>query len=43
MGPEVRRRLEQVYADSNQVTRAALGAHGYRDLPGWLHGAGAAG
>lgn len=34
--PEMRRRVEGIYRDSNRTTADILRAHGYRDLPAWL-------
>ena len=37
MTPELRRELEELYRESNEETAAALRAHGYSELPPWLH------
>ena len=37
MAPELRREVEALYRESNEQTAAALHAHGYADLPPWLH------
>jgi hypothetical protein len=37
--PERRRRVEEIYRDSNETTARMLASHGYSDLPGWLQGA----
>ena len=37
MAPELRRELEELYRESNEQTAAALRAHGYAELPPWLH------
>lgn len=34
--PEQRRRVEDIYRESNRVTAELLSAHGYADLPAWL-------
>jgi hypothetical protein len=36
MDPQIRGRLEQIYAESNRELGAELAAHGYTDLPEWL-------
>ena len=36
MSPQVRREVEALYRESNEQTAAALAAHGYDPLPGWL-------
>ena len=37
--PPMRQRVDELYHDSTAVTAAALRAHGYGNLPGWLNGA----
>ena len=34
--PELRRRVQEIYRDSNERTASLLAEHGYTDLPGWL-------
>jgi Sulfotransferase domain len=36
MTPGLRREIDELYAESNQQTAAALRAHGYEELPAWL-------
>lgn len=35
--PELRRRVEDIYRESNEATAKLLTAHGYTDLPAWLN------
>jgi hypothetical protein len=37
MSPDARRHVEEIYRESTAVTERALTAHGYTDLPSWLH------
>lgn len=34
--PDQRRRVEDIYRESNRATAELLAAHGYRELPAWL-------
>jgi hypothetical protein len=34
--PALRRHVEEIYRESNQITAQMLTARGYHDLPGWL-------
>ena len=36
LDPELRRRVDDIYRDSNRATAEILAAHGYDELPGWL-------
>ncbi len=36
LDPALRRHVQDIYQESNEITARTLAAHGYRDLPAWL-------